>query len=505
MVQVMGQRTEARKRGGRLGRLGRLLGHGFLGALVGCRSAGMPCTGDSSIRWPRGVIVAGQVMEDSAVALVNRPLRTAGSVAGEGLHHLGAAAQGSLTKRLLVPLCRPHGPVASCGPVDAEALAAATQALLACEAQPADIRLLIDGGNALAELEALIDQATCQIDILMFWWESDWLGERIAERLKARAAPNLRVRILIDGGGNLIFGESGQSAAEVNRVIADLARHPHIEVIRIRNPFARFDHRKIVIIDGRIVWSGGRNFNQVSFFHNHDLSFLVRGPLVLEMQELFEDTWRDQGGMAGSGQQAAGSEGETPQKSDNTATESYRPTAGCPLSSRAFLMHSRPGQRHLDNVLYQTVDRAQSSVYVENVSVQDDTLVYKLIRARQRGVDVRVVLTFSSTVELLNRANRVIVNRLLAAGIRVYLYPGMTHVKALMVDGCWAYVGTGNFDGLSFRHNTEIGLVITGGPVLEELERDLFQSDFNPAWEVREPVSVTPGDYFYELIAGMLL
>ena len=95
-------------------------------------------------------------------------------------------------------------------------------------------------------------------------------------------------------------------------------------------------------------------------------------------------------------------------------------------------------------------------------------------------------------------------NRLLAAGVRVYLYPGMTHVKALAVDGVWAYTSTGNFDNLSLRHNRELGLAISDGAVIPEIEDRLFLSDFDPAWELTEPLPVGPLDYLYELIATAL-
>src|SRR5206468_3467570 len=129
---------------------------------------------------------------------------------------------------------------------------------------------------------------------------------------------------------------------------------------------------------------------------------------------------------------------------------------------------------------------------------------FKLAQARRRGVDVRVVLTVKSTSPPINGSNRVAANRLLRAGVRVYLYPGMTHVKAAAVDGCWAYVGTGNFDALSFRHNYEIGLAL-GGPVVADLEGCLFEPDFCPGWELKEPLPVTAGDYLCEWVASWWL
>ena len=76
----------------------------------------------------------------------------------------------------------------------------------------------------------------------------------------------------------------------------------------------------------------------------------------------------------------------------------------------------------------------------------------------------------------------------------------MTHVKATAVDGVWLYTGTGNFDNLSLRHNRELGLAISGGPAIDELEERLFWADFCDEWELTEPLPVTPIDRLYELL-----
>jgi phosphatidylserine/phosphatidylglycerophosphate/cardiolipin synthase-like enzyme len=71
-----------------------------------------------------------------------------------------------------------------------------------------------------------------------------------------------------------------------------------------------------------------------------------------------------------------------------------------------------------------------------------------------------VVLTLGARPDAINRANRMTANRLLHAGVRLYTYAGMTHMKVAPVDGYWAYLGTGNFDPLSLRHHNELGLTI---------------------------------------------
>jgi len=116
-----------------------------------------------------------------------------------------------------------------------------------------------------------------------------------------------------------------------------------------------------------------------------------------------------------------------------------------------------------------------------------------------------VVLTLSASPDAINRANRVTANRLLHAGVRVYVYPGMTHMKAATVDGCWAYLGTGNFDPLSLRHNSELGLTIKAGPVVNEVEERLFHVDFCPEWELKHPFPVSAGDYFWEFVSCLFL
>src|SRR5439155_23868699 len=75
-----------------------------------------------------------------------------------------------------------------------------------------------------------------------------------------------------------------------------LAQKPYVEVIRTRNPFGRVDHRKLVLVDGRVAWTGGRNFTHQSFFDQRDISLTLEGPLIDELARGFEEFWREQGG-----------------------------------------------------------------------------------------------------------------------------------------------------------------------------------------------------------------
>jgi cardiolipin synthase len=479
----------------------RYLGRGLLCLLTGCHGPALPYTVQSGATpSARGTVVRRQLAHDTAVEISRRPAGVCRDLLCETADHLCAFGQGDLGKRLLVPLHGPPRPVPPCAPpLDLATLDAQLSRLTGQPLNPANVQLYIDGRGALIALEELIAQAQTSIDVIMFQWEADALGEEIAARLIARAGPGLRIRVLIDGAGNMFFGEPVSACARtVNRVVSALAAHPYIEVVRIRNPFACFDHRKLVLIDGRLAWTGGRNFSAEAFFEHHDLSFVLAGPLVPRLQEHFDRHWQAQDGPAGRALPRA-------LAAACCACTPPAPADTPPPNTWARLLYSEPGCHQVSRALYRAIDMAQDRVYLENVYLTDSRLLYKLMQARQRGVDVRVVLTLHSTTDVINRANRVVANRLLAAGVRVYLYPGMTHVKAVTVDGCWAYVGTGNFDALSLRHNREMGLSVSGCPLIAQLEECLFLPDQQHEWEMTRPVPVCFGDYIAELVASLCL
>jgi cardiolipin synthase len=465
--------------------------------LAGCRTAATPYSVETEgALSPRGLVLARQLLADTTLEVACCPLQSAWDNCWELKDHLAALTAGVVGKRLAMNLRHPPD---QCVPAGEAAAEAGPESLhLATTFQPAQVDLLVEGDAALEALKGLIDSATHRIDVLMFYWENDALGAEVAARLAARAGPDLRVRVLVDGGGNLIFGKAKKPGRPpVNQVVADLARQPYVEVLRIRNPFARFDHRKLVLVDGRAAWSGGRNFTSNSFFKNHDLSYTLRGPLVAELQQLFDDYWTNQGGKPKLRHEL--------HHGDRVCRRSLSDAPLTPVNAYGRVVVTEPGDHQLARALYKAVDGARHHVYVENVYFSDSRLVCKLAQARRRGVDVRAVLTFSTSESHVNGANRVVANRLLRAGVRVYVYPIMTHVKAAAVDGLWAYLGTGNFDALSLRHNHELGLTVAAGPLLAEVEERVFRADCRPDLELTQPVPLSLCDYWDELVASLAL
>ena len=442
----------------------------------------------------RGKVLTGQLVRDSAVHTAAHPLWTASEVVHDTATGLVGAGRELFWKRLYLCLTQAPPPVAEDRNVlDPDCLEAELHELTGSGLQPAQVHFDLDGAEALRDLEALLDGATARIDVLIYQWDSDALGWALARRLAARAASlcdehGPAVRVLVDGGGNLIFGPpEDRTAAQVNAAVTWLAKQPNVEVLRTRNGLARFDHRKLVVVDGRVAWSGGRNFTISSFFDYHDVSYLLRGPLVDDMAGRFEAAWRDAGGPARATSGPGG--------------------PGLPADCNAWARVVGTGAREhaLAACLCRAIDHAWHHVYLENPYFTEGQLWCRLVKARRRGADVRVVLARDSQSKVIDMALRVTVNRLLKEGIRVYVHPGAIHSKAASVDGRWAYVGTGNFDSLSLRRNNEVGLAVGGGPLIAELEHRLFEADFRPEWEVKETMPTTVSDYLAELLANMFL
>jgi cardiolipin synthase len=446
-----------------------------------------PCDGGEKRVPSRKGLFVRQIVGDTVVETGQHPLKEARALLRLPVDYGIAIEQMAIRRRFRSLVRRNPSPIEPCRPtLDPDALEEVIHKKTGSELQPAWVELYPTGEEALAGLHQLIDLATCRIDILMYLWDNDPLGWEVAHHLAAVATPDKPVRILIDGGANLNQGEPKEATSvDVQRVVCWLEKQPNIHLIRHRDPNFHMDHRKVVVADGRLAWSGGRNFTYPAFFKDRDVSYIVAGPLACQLEKIFEEYWQEQGGCP---------------------APALPPPPPLPQeNAQARLVETAPHLLELEHAVYHAIDRACHHIYMENPYLTDNRILLKLEDARRRGVDVRVVMTTSDTSQSINSANKVTMNRLLRGGVRVYHYPSMTHAKTTAVDGVWAYVGTGNFDRLSLRHNHEIGLAVGYGPLIQEIEERVFMVDFNPEWELKEPLPVSISDRIRAVIASLLL
>lgn len=350
---------------------------------------------------------------------------------------------------------------------------------------PARITPLYDSRPAYDALLDLIASARSRIDLMMFSWDDDVAGRGVADALIARARAGIPVRLMVDRG-SYVIGENNQRVPlGCPTYLTDLKAEPNVHLIETPDPGFRFDHRKLAVIDDRIAWSGGMILTSPSLFRWHNFAYLAEGPIVPQFIALFAERWDEVGGPP-------------------VATHPEAATA-VPVAPNAAVRMVRTdiGRRSLKEAIFGAVDNAKHHIYIENCYFSDEILVKKLVAAQARGVDVRAVLTMRGDVKLMNRLSSISANRLFRAGARVYLYPAMTHVKAMSVDGTLAYIGTGNFDDLSLRNNREVGLTVRGPDLIRQIDDNLFLRDMADSEELRALLPLPKGWFFLEASSAL--
>lgn len=344
---------------------------------------------------------------------------------------------------------------------------------------PAYLTPLFDSRPAYDALLGLIAQAQCRIDFMIFGWGDDTAGRPVAAALIERARAGVVVRVMIDRGGFVIGETNAHVARGASSFIDALRAEPNVHLIETPDPAFRFDHRKLAVIDDRIAWSGSMILTKPSLERWHNFNYLAQGPIVAQLDWVFAERWESLGGCR--------------------AVPCTPPAIAGDVAPNAIVRVVRtdvdPPIRTLKQAVYGMVDNAQHHIYLENPYFDDHILLKKLIAAAKRGVDVRAVLTMRGDVPTMNKYANMMANALLKNGARVFLYPAMTHVKAMSIDGTMVYMGTGNYDDLSLRNNRELSLTVRGPELVHQIEEGLFLHDMAVSEELHSLLPL-PRDWF---------
>lgn len=326
------------------------------------------------------------------------------------------------------------------------------------------IALHADGEAALQALLALLERATSRIDIEIFILRDDDVGKQVAAALQRATARGVRVRALLDGVGTLAGHRA--SATLLRDAGAELRWFAPLR-LRLHPQFGRGNlrnHRKLVLVDGTAMWTGGRNLAEEYFLDGatsmawRDLSVVVEGGIVADAVVVFERDW------------AATFLGIAP-----TST----PAAAVPdTGARAQLLPSGPDRR--DDTAYAlfltAIHRADARVLLATpYFVPDVQLQTALLLACRRGVDVQLLLPARSNHRMADIARERSLRELATAGARIHLLPGMLHAKAIISDDALASCGSINFDGRSLFLNYELNLLFHDAEQINALV-DWFQT-----------------------------
>lgn len=331
------------------------------------------------------------------------------------------------------------------------------------------LALLIDGDQAFPAMLEAIQRAKRFVHLETYILADDEVGRLFARALVDRARAGVAVRVLFDSVGSLRLPsdyvrelqESGVEVVEFRPIRRSwLSRHLY-----------RRDHRKILVVDGNLGFTGGLNVSSdyASIGHERegwrDTHVRVEGPVVFELEALFRATWQREGGAPYPAHPAA------------PARESGAPAEEGEL---AAVIASDGGHRSVIRRHYlHAILSARETIFIANAYfVPDRGLLRALRRARARGVRVAILVPSESDVPLVQRASEHLYDRLLRRGAEIYSWPRThMHAKTAVVDGVWSVVGSYNLDSVSLFQNHEAVIECIGRRfgawMNEQFERDV--------------------------------
>jgi cardiolipin synthase A/B len=371
------------------------------------------------------------------------------------------------------------------------------------------VTLLQDGPATYRAMLDAIESARDHVNMETYILDDDEVGQQFAKALIAKQKSGVQVNLIRDAVGTLTtppeffaaLVASGVAVLEFNPVNPLLARKAW--------ELNQRDHRKLLIVDGRVVFLGGINISSVyssSAFKLRsrspkasgpawrDTDLRISGPAVAEFQKLFISTWQAQMGPA-------------------MVEKDYFPALQHEGPQVVRAVGSAPDEpaRWVYTELLSAIANAQGSVRITNAYfAPDPQLLSVLENAAKRGVAVDLILPSQTDSWLIFHAGRGYYERLLSAGVKIHeRLDVILHSKTALIDGVWATVGSTNLDWRSFLHNQEVNAVVIGADFGGQLQK-MFDADLAasktitlPDWQQR-PLTVRAKELFAKMWAYWL-
>ena len=331
-----------------------------------------------------------------------------------------------------------------------------------------EVRFITHSDRFIDDLVADIDRAEHHVNMLFYIFRDDQTGRRITEALIRAAGRGVQCRLLADSVGSKSFFKTHRrplhhaGVQTVEALPAGVLRR-QLRRIDLRN------HRKLVIIDGRIGYTGSQNIVNADYGKKRvgawqDVMMRLVGPVTIGLQYVFFDDWCAETGAAPDAPHAF-------------------PTPETPGDVPIQIIPSGPNELTdvFRNITIAAINEAQSRVILTTpYFVPDEPLMVAIQLTALRGVCVDLVLPERSDHPLVGAAAQSHFSALLDSGVHVHLHQkGLLHSKTLSVDDAFTLVGSGNLDCRSFFLNFELGVLLYGSEVTERLrkEQEIYIAD----------------------------
>jgi cardiolipin synthase A/B len=336
-----------------------------------------------------------------------------------------------------------------------------------------EVTVLRDGGETYPAMLAALATAQHSISFETYILAADRTGDRFKAVLIERVKAGVAVRLIYDAVGSLgLLPESWID--DMRQAGCEVIDFNPIAPWRRRFRLSHRDHRKIIVVDDRVGFTGGLNIadNYAAVEDGgvgwHDMHCRVTGPIALDLARMFRRTWLRCGGTS---------------YPPPVATSLGAPTSGAGPFVRLLDNTLRRQRTTVRRAYVHVINAARRLVLIQNAYfLPDRGLRRALVRAAARGVDVRIMVPGRSDVPLAAWAGLYVLRRLARRGLKIFLWRGvMMHAKTATVDALWSTIGSYNFDAQSRFNNLEVTLEIldpaTGQTLAQNFERDITNAD----------------------------
>lgn len=331
-----------------------------------------------------------------------------------------------------------------------------------------------DGPPAFDAMLEAIRAAKHHIHLEFFIFHADEIGRLFIQELAAKARAGVQVRLLYDAMGSHRLPR--RALKPLHQAGGKSSEFLPLNLFRRRFQVNMRNHRKILVVDGQVGFTGGLNIGDeylgrcVRFGYWRDTHMRIRGPAVEDLQRIFCEDWDFAAEERLS--DVAG------------ATARYFPGGHGSGPHTVQIIDSGPDRdlKGIREIYFAAILNAQKRVWIASpYFVPDAGLLDALRLAGYRGIDVRFLGQFYPDKWIPQFAARYHWDRVLPAGVKIYQYTkGMMHAKVVLVDDQWASVGTANLDNRSLHLNFEVNCLIPNPEAVANLEgvflRDLAQS-----------------------------
>ena len=325
------------------------------------------------------------------------------------------------------------------------------------------VKVMRNGPTLDAMVEA-IATAKSTIDCSSYIYWPGETADRFSEAFIERARAGVEVNLVLDGYGSAKLDEAHLERLRRGGVSVSIFRPPRWYTIKKLNNRM---HRRILIVDGVLAFAGGVGIadvwtgNAQDPEHWRETHLRIEGPAVLDLFGAFLENWTE----ATGGLLAGPHVGETEPFGDGVALQVTRstPAGGATAATELF---------------YTAIAGAQRRLWLTTAYFAPDrTFEDALCAASRRGVDLRILVNGQEVdKEIARRAGRRSYGKLLEAGVRIFEYDKtMLHAKVLIVDECWANVGSGNLDSRSLDLDLEVNVAVLDTELVEELSGQFLE------------------------------